>query len=148
VLQNRVSELGQLAAYISLDLKTENQTRIQQAQLHFASLEKWQSTLPPSTQLNRLRISDSCPMNWHTKRSLLHLHILFLGLFTEPYRNHLVALARFRLGDISFDSEKIQVMQAVEERCVMAARQSARVASLLQIDNLIRSGCWISVYVT
>jgi hypothetical protein len=86
-------------------------------------------------------------MRWHTKRSLLQLHILFLGLFVEPYRDSLVDLGRFRLSSTSIVPDDLDALKHVEEKCVLAARQSARVASLLQTNNLIRSHCWVSVYV-
>lgn len=98
-------------------------------------------------QLSRLSLADPLTMNWHTKRSLLQLHILFLGLFIEPYRNCLVDLGRFRLRNTPIVSEDLETLKNVEEQCVLAARQSARVASLLQTNNLIRSCCWVSVYV-
>jgi hypothetical protein len=98
-------------------------------------------------QLSRLSLADPLNMTWHTKRPLLQLHILFLGLFIEPYRACLVDLAKARLDDHIGQSDGLESMKDIEEQCILAARQSARVASLLQIDNLIRSHCWVSVYV-
>ena len=145
ILQERVVELGQLAAYIALDLNTASQPKAAQARVYFESLNEWHRTLPPPMQLSRLSLADPLTMNWHTKRSLLQLHILFLGLFIEPYRDCLVDLGGFRLSNTPIESEDLEALKAVEEQCVLAARQSARVASLLQLDNLIRSHCWVSV---
>jgi len=147
VLHQQVGELGKLAAYIAFDPKTATQPRATQAQVHFETLNEWHRTLPPPMQLSRLSLADPLTMNWHTKRSLLQLHILFLGLFIEPYRTCLVDLGRFRLNKTPMESENLEAMKIVEEQCVLAARQSARVASLLQIDNLIRARCWVSMYV-
>lgn len=97
-------------------------------------------------QLSRLSSADPLTINWHTKRSLLQLHMLFLGLFIEPYRSYLVDLGRFRLSNTPIGSGDWETLKNVEEQCVLAARQSARVASLLQIDHFIRSHCWVSVY--
>jgi hypothetical protein len=96
-------------------------------------------------QLSRLSLADPLDMNWHTKRSLLQLHILFLGLFIEPYRNCLVDLGKVRLDLEAIDPKELEKMKQIEEQCVLAARQSSRVASLLQSDDLIRSHCWVSV---
>jgi hypothetical protein len=96
-------------------------------------------------QLSRLSLADPLTMTWYTKRPLLQLHILFLGLFIEPYRICLVDLGKSRLGEFSSQSADLETMSIVEKQCVSAARQSARVASLLQVDNLIRSHCWVSV---
>jgi hypothetical protein len=98
-------------------------------------------------QLSHLSLADPLTIRWHTKRSLLQLHILFLGLLIEPYRDCLLDLGKFRLSNTPIDSEDLDALKYVEEQCVLAARQSARVASLLQIDNLIRSHCWVSMYV-
>ncbi|KAH7082582.1 hypothetical protein BKA63DRAFT_134537 [Paraphoma chrysanthemicola] len=146
-LHDSVGELGQLAAYIALDLKTATQPKAALAAVHFESLNQWHRTLPPPMQLSRLSLTDPLNMNWSTKRSLLQLHILFLGLFVEPFRDHLIDIARFRLGGAALiDSKDVESLIYIEEQCVLAARQSSRVTSLLQIDNLIRSHCWVSVY--
>ncbi|KAH7084734.1 hypothetical protein BKA63DRAFT_1660 [Paraphoma chrysanthemicola] len=142
-----VGELGRLAAYIALDLKTANQLKAALASAHFESLNQWHHTLPPPMQLSRLSLADPLNMNWSTKRSLLQLHILFLGLLVEPFRDHLIDVARLRLGEAASPNQKdLDAWFRVEEQCVLAARQSARVTSLLQIDNLIRSHCWVSIY--
>ena len=98
-------------------------------------------------QLSKLSLADPLAMNWHSKRSLLRLHILFLGLLIEPYRKGLVNLARIRLNDLTVTPKDLEGLKHLEEQCVLAARQSARVASLLQTNNLIRSHCWVSMYV-
>jgi hypothetical protein len=99
-------------------------------------------------QLSRLNLANPLSIDWHTKRSLLQLHILFLGLFIEPYRSCLIDIGQSRLYNTPVEQGLSQSMKAVEEQCILAARQSARVASLLQIDNLIRSHCWVVVYVS
>ncbi|KAF2446652.1 hypothetical protein P171DRAFT_472109 [Karstenula rhodostoma CBS 690.94] len=146
ILQERVLELGQLAAYVALDLNRASHAKAAQARAYFESLNEWHRTLPPPMQLSRLSLADPFATSGPTKRSLLQLHILFLGLFIEPYRDCLVDLGRFRLDNPPIGSEDLEALKSVEKQCVLAARQSARVASLLQIDNLIRSHCWVSVY--
>jgi hypothetical protein len=147
VFQERIGELGRLAAYIALDLKTATQPKIAHATSRFESLGEWHRTLPPPMQLSQLSLANPLALNWHTKRSLLQLHILFLGLFVEPYRSCLVDIGRHRLYNTPIDSGNLSDLEHVEQQCILAARQSARVASLLQADNLIRSHCWVSVYV-
>lgn len=99
-------------------------------------------------QLSRLSLADPFAMDSTTKRCLLQSHILFLGVFIEPYRNCLVDLGNFRLSNTPSKSDDLEGLKYVEEQCVLAARQSARVASLLQTDSLVRAHCWISMYVT
>jgi hypothetical protein len=145
IFQECVGELGRLAAYAALDLEKATQPVVAQAAAHFQSLTEWHRALPPPMQLSRLSLADPLTTKWHTKRSVLQLHILFLGLFIEPYRNCLVDLARFRLGNNPVVPEDLNALKNVEEQCVLAARQSARVASLLQAADLIRSHCWVSM---
>jgi hypothetical protein len=139
--------LGRLAAYIAVDLKAAIQSNGVQASVHLESLGEWHRTLPPPMQLSRLSIADPYDLDWHSKRSLLQLHIIFLGLFIEPYRDGLVDLARSRLGDATLNPEDFEALHHLEEQCILAARQSARVTSLLQINDLIRSHCWVAMYV-
>jgi hypothetical protein len=145
--QDRVGQLGRLAAYIAFDSKIATQPRVEQARLRLESLNEWHRTLPPFMQLGRLNRADAHTIPWYTKRSLLQLHMLFLGLFNEPYRSCLADVGRSRLSDPSSESEDLESMKNIETQCVSAARQCARVVSLLQMDNLIRSHCWVSVYV-
>ncbi|KAF1840741.1 uncharacterized protein K460DRAFT_294507 [Cucurbitaria berberidis CBS 394.84] len=146
LLQECVGELGRLGTYIAIDLKTANQPKAVQASVYFESLSEWHRTLPPPMQLSRLSLADPFTMNWDTQRSLLQLHILFLGVFVEPFRTCLVDLGRSRLSNTSIDTNDLGALKHVEEQCVLAARQSARVASLLQTNGLIRSHCWVSIY--
>jgi hypothetical protein len=143
----RVVELGQLATYIALDQKRGTQLKLEQAQLRLKSLNEWHRSLPAAMQLSRLHLEDSRTITWNTKRSLLQLHMLFLGLFNEPYRTWLVELGKSRLQGSSSDSEDHEVMRNIEKQCVSAAQQCGRVMSLLQVDNLIRSHCWVALYV-
>jgi hypothetical protein len=145
-LSARVGELGQLAANIALSSKTTAKSRAEQARLQLNSLNEWHRTLPPIMQLGWLNRTDSHDIPWYTKRSLLQLHMLFLGLFNEPYRACLAEVGRARLGDNSGELEAQENMKIVENECILAARQCSRVVSLLQTDNLIRSHCWVSMY--
>jgi hypothetical protein len=143
----RVVELGELAAHIALDAKKETLPRLEQAQLRLKSLNEWHRSLPAPMQLSRLNLADSQTITWYTKRSLLQLHMLFLGLFNEPYRSCLVELGKSRLKDTRRTSDDVEIMINIENQCVSAARHCARVMSLLQVDNLIRSHCWVALYV-
>jgi hypothetical protein len=98
-------------------------------------------------QLSRTSLANPSTVGWHTKQSLLQLHILFLGLFTKPYWDCLVKLRRCHLSNALVVLEDFNTLKHVEEQCVLAARQSALVAFLLQIDNLIQSHCWVPEYV-
>jgi hypothetical protein len=98
-------------------------------------------------QISRLNLTDSQDIKMYTKRSLLQLHMLFLGLFNEPYRSCLVDLGKCRLGECTSDPKHLHMMTDLESQCVSTAQQCARLVSLLQIDNLIRSHCWIALYV-
>jgi hypothetical protein len=141
----RVCDLGRLAAYISLDLKDPNRSTFHQAKSFMNTLNQWHRTLPPSMQLSRLNLADPLAQSGQTRRALLQLHILFLGLFVEPFRLCLVDIRNIRLGDKASTSAEVDTMEYVEKQSVLAARQCARVASLLQINQLVRSHCWVAV---
>lgn len=145
--QEHVNELGRIAAHVSHDPDEAPESAAIQALAHFKSLNEWHRTLPPMMQLSRLHHHDSVKMDWSTKRSILQLHMLFLGMFIEPYRSCLIELGKFRLNNTANDAKNLENLNNVEEQCVLAARQSARVVSLMQMDNLIRSHCWVIVYV-
>jgi predicted transcriptional regulator with HTH domain len=65
-------------------------------------------------QLSQLSLANPLIVTWHTKRSLFQLHILFLGLFIEPYRTCLADLGKSRLSDPSSRSEDLEIMKELE----------------------------------
>jgi hypothetical protein len=67
-------------------------------------------------QLSRLSLADPLTIDWDSKRSLLQFHILFLGLFIEPYWNCLFGLAAFHLSGTSIKSEDWGTLRIVEEQ--------------------------------
>jgi hypothetical protein len=144
-VRERVCDLGRLATYIALDLRDPNQSTLQQAQKFMNTLNQWHRTLPLSMQLSRLNLEDPSADTGQARRALLQLHILFLGLFIEPFRSCLVDIGNVRLGEKISTPTDVETMEYVEKQSVLAARQSARVASILQINQLVRSHCWVAV---
>jgi hypothetical protein len=144
-LHEQVHQLGQLATYIALDLNSASRLKAEQARLRMECLNKWHRTLPSPMQLSWLGLDSQQGIPAPTKRSLLQLHMLFLGFFTEPWRMLLVDLGNFRLSDTSRKPENLEDMQNIEKQCILGAQQCARVAALLQVDNLVRSHCWVAV---
>ncbi|KAF2424432.1 hypothetical protein EJ08DRAFT_700788 [Tothia fuscella] len=145
-LHQRVVELGQLAARIALDPRGDDSETLPQAQTRLKTLLQWHDTLPPEVQMSRLTLAEPNSITWYTRRSILQLHMLFLGLFSEPYRTCLMDLGKYRLGETSRKAHDVEIMTNIENQCVSSARQSARILSLLQSDNLIRSHCWVALY--
>jgi hypothetical protein len=96
-------------------------------------------------QLSRLSLASPFTINWHKKRSVLQLHILFLGIFIEPIRGCLVDAGQLRMRDIPIEPLYLERIKHVEEQCMLAARQSARIVSLLQVDRLVSPHCWVSM---
>jgi hypothetical protein len=99
-------------------------------------------------QLSRLSLAKPFTVDLASKRTLLQFHILFLGVFIEPYRKCLVDLGNFRISNTPLELDNLENLEHLEEKCINAARQSARVASLLQVDNLVRARCWVSMCVS
>jgi hypothetical protein len=54
-------------------------------------------------------------------------------------------IGRVRLGTFVATGEDIKSLEYIETQAVLAARQSARVASLLQVNQMLRSHCWVAV---
>jgi hypothetical protein len=96
-------------------------------------------------QLSRLNLADPLAQTGHTKRVLLQLHTLFLGLFVEPFRTRLVEIGNIRLGKIPASQQDRQIMEQIEGQCIQAARQLSRIVGLLQVNQLVRSQCWVVV---
>jgi hypothetical protein len=57
----------------------------------------------------------------------------------------LVDLGNFRLRNTLNKPEKLEELQNIEKQCILGAQQCARVAALLQVDNLVRSHCWVTM---
>ena len=144
-MQERIVDLGRLAAFIALDLKTQPRARVDQARGYLEAMYHWHATLPAPMQLNQLDLADPVAETGHTKRALLQMHILFLGLFIEPFRAALVDLGRTRLGQLTPQPGDMESMEYVEAQSILAARQTARIASLLQTNRWVRSHCWVAV---
>ncbi|KAF2648357.1 hypothetical protein K491DRAFT_763129 [Lophiostoma macrostomum CBS 122681] len=145
--QARIFELGRLATYAALGSKKEVEgPPAMKERYYLESLMHWQRTLPPFMQLSHISLSAPLALSSDVKRSLLHLHILFLGLFIAPHKKCMLVLGQFRLGDIHISVEDLEALTSVESQCVLAARQSSRVASLVQFDNLVRAHSWILLY--
>jgi hypothetical protein len=96
-------------------------------------------------RLSRLNLADPLAQTGHTKRALLQLHTLFLGMFVEPFRKCLVDISSIRLGKTIASQQDWQIMEKIEGQCIQAARQSSRVVGLLQVNELVRSQCWVVV---
>jgi hypothetical protein len=140
-----IGELGRLAAYIALILKNPATTELGHVRGYLNTLDQWHRTLPPPMQLSRLNLADPLAETDHTKRALLQLHILFLGLFIEPFRTCLVDIGNIRLGNITASRQDVEIMEQIEGQTIEAARQSSRIVGLLQVNQLIRSQCWVVV---
>jgi hypothetical protein len=142
----QVGQLGELAAQISLDQTRTMHLRAEQALTHCHALNEWHSNLPEHMQMKYLQLRDAEGIAKHTRRSLLQLHTLFLGLFTEPHRLLLVDVGTSRLEDGKSGPASHDDVAEFEKQSMLAARQGARVVSLLHFDNMIRAHCWVSIY--
>jgi hypothetical protein len=102
-------------------MKAATQAKVAQAVTHFESLNEWHRPLPPPMQPSGIIPANPLAVKWHTKWSLLQLHILFLELCTEPYWDSLVDLGRFGFNNAPVVMEDFDTLKHVEEQCVLAA---------------------------
>ena len=81
-------------------------------------------------QLSQLSLANPLAMNWHSKRSLLQLHTLFLGLLIEPYRYGLINLGRYRLNNngATMALHDLEALENVEKEKVEAVERKEREA--------------------
>ncbi|KAK7177959.1 hypothetical protein PSPO01_15990 [Paraphaeosphaeria sporulosa] len=115
--QGHIFELSRLATYVALDLKNAvEQPKAAHARQYLDSLTQCHLILPPPMRHSHISLANPLTLDWHKKRSLLQLHILFLGLFIEPYRICLIELGRVRLGDKLTDREDLEALINVEEQ--------------------------------
>lgn len=143
-VHENVASLGDIATQISINRQVDLPISIEHVQFHMDALNLWHSSLPPEMQLSRLRENES-DVPPHVRRNLLHLHTMFLGLFTEPHRSLLVDLGHRRLSNKWEGLESPNTVLDFEAQCLSAARQGARITGLLHIDDMVRAHCWISM---
>ncbi|KAK7177929.1 hypothetical protein PSPO01_16022 [Paraphaeosphaeria sporulosa] len=135
IFHERMFELGRLVTYAAIDLNTWSKPKATHARRYLDTINRWHRVLPPPMQFSRLSRADLLTMERYTLRSALRMHMLFLAMFIEPYKQCLIDLGSFRLGEMPIEDEDLEALRSVEEQSVTAARQSARVAALLHTET-------------
>jgi hypothetical protein len=80
-------------------------------------------------------------------RSLLLVHLLYLGAVTLLHRRLLVHVAEMRLlgsGLVPLTDE----IKGYHDYCLLTSQQAARVAKIIMEDGTLPKQCWVAVYQT
>jgi len=110
-------------------------------------LDAWHAALPHSLQLSTLA-SDDSSLNFHEKRAILMVHVLYLGAITLLYREPLILAEKsrrlFGTNDIRMDQGS--GIPQYQLRCSMAAQQIARIFGLVSFDGVMTFRGWLTIY--
>ncbi|CAI6237711.1 unnamed protein product [Periconia digitata] len=147
ICQEQIFQLGRLSTYASLfTMRNMEESSAMEGKHYLNVLTQWRESLPPLMQLSHICLDDPTVSDFQTKHMLLQFHILFLSLVIEPYRKCMRVLGKVRMGNIPIGTADLEALTSVEDYCVVSARQSARVASLVQFDNLVHAHSWTLLY--
>ncbi|KAF2841802.1 hypothetical protein M501DRAFT_1013192 [Patellaria atrata CBS 101060] len=121
-------------------------------------LDKWQCELPPLMQLSRQTSAGGSGFSAHDDRSILFVHLLYLGAVVLLYRNLIVVRPQDgvegfeNIDGINEYSESLKShlsdedVQRYSGLCMLAAQQMGRILSLLNIGGAMSRSCWIIIY--
>ncbi|KAK2070011.1 hypothetical protein P8C59_004548 [Phyllachora maydis] len=114
-------------------------------------LQEWHNQLPPQIQLGKLSEQD---LPDSVRRSIFHVHLLYLGAFMLLYRR--IASRYFQLvprKDVTRKDAQVPTCKSLEglllahaEQGVVAAQHSARILGLLLADDGIARRCWLVIF--
>ena len=111
-------------------------------------LQTWYKDLPPPMRLDTISKDDRLALE--TKRTILHVHLLYLGAIMLLYRRIASQYLRFLNLEKERATWQMPVGEAVAEQsaeAVMAASTSARILKLLLLDDSVFRRCWLVMYV-
>jgi hypothetical protein len=106
-------------------------------------LQEWHRALPDAMRLSRVG-GDAFPEE--AKRSISHVHLLYLGAIMLLYRRIASELARYRVPEAR---ERVLpyalegTVAKIAGEAALAARTSARLLKLLYDDDGIFKRCWL-----
>ncbi|GAO20109.1 hypothetical protein UVI_02008780 [Ustilaginoidea virens] len=108
-------------------------------------LQRWYEELPDCV---RLESSGRDGLQTETKRSIMHLHLLYLGAMMLLYRRVVTQFLQSYLigsspGVLQMSCNDVIVQQANET--VLAASTSARIVKLLMDDQAVFKHCWLVI---
>ncbi|QUC21010.1 uncharacterized protein UV8b_05251 [Ustilaginoidea virens] len=109
-------------------------------------LQRWYEELPDCV---RLESSGRDGLQTETKRSIMHLHLLYLGAMMLLYRRVVTQFLQSYLigsspGVLQMSCNDVIVQQANET--VLAASTSARIVKLLMDDQAVFKHCWLVIF--
>lgn len=129
-----------LRTHISL-----NELTVEALDSALQKLQDWHRDLAPEMRLSNLSQLDLPDI---VRRSLFHVHLLYLGAHILIYRriaSQLVRPSDFEVAETlepNWDKRQIALLEHAEKG-VTAAKHSARILGLLLAENGIFKRCWL-----
>jgi hypothetical protein len=148
VVQTELAKICILKADIlRMQLAHEDLTA-QSIETVIADLQRWYAELP---EVLRIGYAGREDLNTETRRSILQIHLLYLGASMLLYRR---IASKFAMpycvrkdDDVRYETmEKLLNRHSTET--VMAAHASARILKLLLDDNGVFKRCWLVMWVS
>ena len=111
-------------------------------------LQRWYEHLPREMLLDRL-LSENRITDTEVRRSLYHVHLLYLGAIVLLYRrlaSQIVRSCGFGDGHNIAPFSFTRMAHNTAEQGVLAASQSARIVKIFLDESGIYRRCWLIMY--
>ncbi|OTA67983.1 hypothetical protein K449DRAFT_419666 [Hypoxylon sp. EC38] len=147
-VQIEMTKISILKAHILRMHLTFKELTLPTIQSIVQELQQWYDGMPPVMHLNSLGQED---ISLESKRSIYHVHLLYLGanmllfrrIASQLVRSSVVGLAK---GVLWAPCEEMLTDQS--GRALSAANSSARIVKLLLDDNGVFKRCWLIIFQT
>ena len=144
-IQTHSYKVGQLSTQISQDVGNSIPPHIEVIKLHMQKCIDFNREMPPTMHLAALGSDNASYLSGIQRRSLLLVHLLYLGAVTLMHRRLLVYVAEGRLPG----NQNVVITEEIKgyhDYCLLTAQQAAGVAKVILDDGTLPKQCWVAVY--
>jgi hypothetical protein len=150
-----MTKLILLASELQQEITSYGPNYWSHADMLFARLDAWHTSLPPDLKLTALLINphehNRNPVTEYQMHALYLMHLLYIDIRLQLYRQLLTASCTYitcaeeyeALSDSMFE----KVPRHVANTTVGFAVQLTRIASLMYAESAISARCWLVMYV-
>ncbi|KAJ9616918.1 hypothetical protein H2200_000638 [Cladophialophora chaetospira] len=145
-IQRQLSAVGLLMANILKDIYGSNRAGIfELVQRHMDNLQEWETSLPPEMKLVELKQEQGNVFNEPHRRSLILVHVMFLGARMLLQRKLLVTMAQERMNRRWTLDGSYEEGRAIERCCVAAAEECVTLLDVLGYTRHMFRRCWLCI---
>ncbi|KAI1370412.1 hypothetical protein F4677DRAFT_465486 [Hypoxylon crocopeplum] len=145
IVQTEMVKIAMLKAHIlQMHLAFKDITLLA-VQSIMQDLQNWYDRMPQEMNLDSLGRENLPP---EAKRSICHVHLLYLGANMLLFRRIASQMVRSSVGQGVLWRPCEKVLTEQRERALLAARSSARIVKLLVDDNAVFKRCWLVIFQT